>query len=93
MLFPEAVSKLSDLKPGQTADVFALLCGKKADVTKAGKPFFKCAFRDAGREAAVMVWSDSGHYADCENVLDEGRLLQTPRPIRGRQLRPAAQPG
>ena len=47
MLFPDAVSKLSDLKPGAVGDAFALLCSKKADVTKGGKPFFKCAFRDA----------------------------------------------
>ena len=76
MLFPDAVSKLSDLKPGAVGDAFALLCSKKADVTKGGKPFFKCAFRDAAREVAVMVWSDSGHYADCEKSWKKGTFYK-----------------
>ena len=76
MLFPEAVSKLSDLKPGATGDAFALLCGKKRGTTKDGKPFFKCAFRDAAREVAVMVWSDSGHFADCEANWKKGAFYK-----------------
>ena len=76
MLFPETVSKLSELKPGATADCFALLSSKKQDVTKAGKPFYKCTFRDAAREAAVMIWSDSGHYADCEANWAKGKFYK-----------------
>jgi len=76
MLFPETVSKLSELKPGAVADMFALLCSKKQDVTKAGKPFYKCTFRDADREAAVMVWSDSGHFADCETNWAKGSFYK-----------------
>ncbi|QDT15501.1 3'-5' exoribonuclease YhaM family protein [Alienimonas californiensis] len=76
MLFPETVSKLSDLTPGATADVFALLSSKKQDVTKTGKPFYKCTFRDAAREASVMVWSDSGHFADCEANWKKGTFYK-----------------
>ncbi|NNJ25875.1 3'-5' exoribonuclease YhaM family protein [Alienimonas chondri] len=76
MLFPDTPSKLSDLKPGATADVFALLSSKKQDVTKAGKPFYKCTFRDADREASVMVWSDSGHFADCEANWTKGAFYK-----------------
>ena len=72
MLFPDAVSKLSDLKPGVMSDAFALLTSKKSGTTKDGKPFYKCFFKDAGREVAVMVWSDSGHFADCDQCWKRG---------------------
>ena len=75
-LFPETASKLSDLTPGAKADCFALLASRKQDVTKAGKPFYKCAFRDAAREVAVMVWSDSEHFADCEANWRKGRFYK-----------------
>ena len=76
MLFPDAASKLSDLPPGAKADCFALLAAKKAGETKAGKPFYKCAFRDAAREVGVMVWSDSGHFADCEANWAKGKFYK-----------------
>ena len=76
MLFAETVSKLSDLAPGETGDCFALLSSKKADVTKGGKPFFKCAFRDAAREVAVMVWSDADYFTDCEANWAKGKFYK-----------------
>ncbi|MEM9703722.1 MAG: HD domain-containing protein, partial [Planctomycetota bacterium] len=80
MLFPETVSKLSELTPGQTADVFALLVAKKQDVTRNGKPYFKCTFRDADREVDAMVWSDSECFADCEANWSKGDSFK----IRGK---------
>src|SRR5581483_331170 len=36
-------------------------------VTRDGKPFYTCRFRDARRVAAVMVWADGPHFEDCEH--------------------------
>ena len=76
MLFAETVSKLSELTPGAAADCFALLASKKAGTTKDGKPFFKCAFRDADREVSVMVWSDAGYFRDCEANWAKGQFYK-----------------
>ena len=64
---PIANVTLGEMQSGQMADFFALLCERKARQTKDGKPFFSVRFRDAVREAAAPVWSDSPLYELCED--------------------------
>lgn len=71
--------RLSELTPGQFADCFALLAERSKSATRDGKPFFSCRFRDAQRTVSVMVWSDAGWYADCEQHWREGQFYK----IRG----------
>ena len=60
------VVRLSEMEVGQTGDCFALLSAKERGLTRDGKPYFRVEFRDARRAATAMIWSDSGHFADCE---------------------------
>ena len=63
---PNRVLKLSEMEPGQVGDCFALLASRQRALTRDGKPYFRVEFRDARRTATAMIWSDSGHFADCE---------------------------
>jgi 3'-5' exoribonuclease len=60
------ISRLVDLKPGQQADCFVLLSGKDRASTRDGKPYYRVSFRDAGRSATAMVWSDSSWFEACD---------------------------
>jgi 3'-5' exoribonuclease len=71
--------KLGELEPGQYADCFAQLAEKKPGQTQSGKPFYTCRFRDHHRTATVMVWGDSGLYADCQAHWQVGQYFK----IRG----------
>src|SRR5437016_3422458 len=64
---------LSALEPGQFADCFVFLAERKPGTTGAGKPFFTCRFRDAGRTATYMVWADGPHYVACEQDWQAGK--------------------
>jgi 3'-5' exoribonuclease len=72
---PELV-RLRDLTPGQYADFFGLLCVRSRGVTREGKPFFTCRFRDAGRQASFMVWADSTWYEPCERTWRVGQFYK-----------------
>ena len=61
------VVPLCDLTDGQEADFFALLSGKDELKTRDGKPYFRVAFRDAGREVGFPIWSDSAWAVDCRD--------------------------
>ena len=52
-------ARLSDLTNGQEADFFALLSAKELMTTKNGKPYFRVAFRDTGREVSFPIWGDA----------------------------------
>jgi 3'-5' exoribonuclease len=71
-----AVVPLHQLKPGQTADFFALLAEKIRGKTRDGKPFFTCRFRDLRRTAEVKVWADSQHFAECETGWNPGSIYK-----------------
>lgn len=73
------VVKLYEMKPGQTADVFALLAEKTRNQTRDGKPFFSLRFKDARRTVGVVVWADSPFFAAC----DEGWQAGTVYKVRG----------
>jgi len=54
------------MEPGQLGDCFVLLAAKDRAKTRDGKPYFRVTFRDTGRSATAMVWSDSAWFEDCE---------------------------
>jgi 3'-5' exoribonuclease len=60
------ICKLTDLKPGAQADCFVLLSAKDRATTRDGKPYYRVTFRDAGRSAVAMVWSDSPWFEGCD---------------------------
>jgi 3'-5' exoribonuclease len=70
------VSRLSDLKPGQLADFFALLAERTRGSTRDGKPYYTCRFRDARRTAAAMIWADGGLFEQCESEWREGQFFK-----------------
>lgn len=71
--------RLSEMTAGQSGDFFALLVERTRGARKDGKPFYTCRFRDNGRTATGMVWSDGEWYADCERDWREGQFFK----IRG----------
>jgi 3'-5' exoribonuclease len=60
------IFKLSELKPGASADCFALLSARDRATTRDGKPYYRVTFRDAARSAVAMVWSDSPWFEGCD---------------------------
>ena len=60
---PQVIA-LGDLEQGEVGDFFALLAAKEQLKTRDGKPYYRANFRDARREAALYVWSDSPHFDD-----------------------------
>lgn len=71
--------RLSDLAAGQSGDFFALLAERTRNARKDGKPFYICRFRDDGRTATVMVWSDGEWWDACETDWQQGQFFK----IRG----------
>ena len=75
-LFPESastsVTRLADMQPGDVGDCFVVLASKERGTTRDGKPYFRAIFRDAGRSATAMIWSDGGLFADCEQAWQPG---------------------
>ena len=61
------LTALSEMVPGQEADVFVLLTAKEQLNTREGKPYFRVAFRDRGREVSFPIWDNSPLAADCRD--------------------------
>jgi 3'-5' exoribonuclease len=59
-------TELSLLKPGQTADFFALLSEKTKRSTKDGKPYYAMKFRDRLRVVSAPVWENAPYFHQCE---------------------------
>jgi 3'-5' exoribonuclease len=70
------IARLSELQHGDTADFFAVLASRKRDVTRDGKPYYQCRFRDARRTASFMVWLDGGLFEVCQNEWREGQCFK-----------------
>ena len=70
------LSRLSELAPGQRGDFFALLADRTRGLTREGKPYYHCRFRDARRTASLMVWSDDRWFAACENEWQAGQFYK-----------------
>ncbi len=73
------VVKLGEMQPGQYADCFVILTEKARLMTRNGKPFFNCRFRDATRTVEVKVWADGAFYEACETHWKVGQYYK----IRG----------
>ena len=74
------ILRLCEMTPNQPGDLFAVLASKEQSQTKDGKPYYRVNFRDAKRKATAMIWSDHGHFPDC----DENWKVGTFYKIRGR---------
>src|SRR5579883_2700815 len=70
------VVRLHELKPGQTADVFALLAEKVRNLTRDGKPFYSCKFKDNRRTVGCVLWADSPLFTDCEKAWRPGTIYK-----------------
>ena len=71
--------RLHEMAVGQSGDFFALLSEHIRGARKDGKPFYTCRFRDAGRVASFMVWSDGPWFKACEKQWLAGQFYK----IRG----------
>jgi 3'-5' exoribonuclease len=60
-----AVIRLCEMVDGQEGDFFALLTTKEELTAKNGRPYFKVAFRDSGREVNFPIWDNSPWAAEC----------------------------
>lgn len=65
---PLPLLPLHQLNPGQTAETFAVLASREASLTKEGKPYYHCRFKDRYRTASFMVWHDGAWYGECEKA-------------------------
>lgn len=80
-LFPESdagpqIVRLADMQPDQTGDCFVLLVSRERGTTRDGKPYYRVTFRDAGRTATAMIWSDGGFFAECERDWKPGEFYK-----------------
>ncbi len=66
------IATLAQLSPGQEADLFLLMTAKEELKTKTGKPYFRVAFRDGGRELSFPIWGDSPWAVDCRDRWNPG---------------------
>ena len=66
------VLTLSEISPGQEADLFLLMTAKEELKTKTKKPYFRVGFRDGGREVTFPIWGDSPWAADCRDRWNPG---------------------
>ncbi len=71
-----------ELPLGQTNDFFVLLAERTLGVTRDGKPFYSCRFKNSKRTASFMVWAESPLFSSCEKKWKEGEFYK----IRGRYL-------
>ena len=60
------LTHLSELQPGQQGDFFALFVERIKGVTRAGKKFYNCRFRDGRRAVSWMIWEESERYQECD---------------------------
>jgi len=67
---------LADLVHGQEADFFAILAAKEELTTRDGKPYFRVAFRDAGREVGFPIWGDTTWATACREKWKVGEFYK-----------------
>jgi 3'-5' exoribonuclease len=70
------VVRLCELAPGQPGDFFALLAERSKGLTREGKPFYTCRFRDAKRSVTFPVWADGPWFEKCEAEWREGQFYK-----------------
>jgi 3'-5' exoribonuclease len=67
---------LCEMAEGQEADFFAFLAEKQQLNTRDGKPYYRVTFRDARREVAFPIWSDSPHAEACRAEWAPGQFYK-----------------
>lgn len=72
----KSIVALSEMTPGQEADLFVLMTSKEELKTRDGKPYFKVAFRDHAREVSFPVWGDSPWAIDCRERWTAGSFYK-----------------
>jgi 3'-5' exoribonuclease len=72
----KTIVALSDMTPGQEADLFALLSAKEELTAKNGKPYFKVTFRDGKREVSFPIWDNSPWAAECRDRWSPGAFYK-----------------
>lgn len=70
------VLRLGELVPGQRADFFALLVDRKPGLTREGKPYYHCRFRDDRRAVSFMAWADDRWYEPCQRDWQVGQFFK-----------------
>lgn len=73
---PMPIIALSDIVPGQEADMFVLMTAKEQLNTRDGKPYFRVGFRDGGREVAFPIWDNSPWAAECRDKWTPGTFYK-----------------
>ncbi|MCH7753414.1 MAG: TraI domain-containing protein, partial [Planctomycetes bacterium] len=67
---------LAELIHGQESNFFALLSAKEELTTRDGKPYFRVAFRDAGREVSFPIWNDTSWSTACREQWTVGEFYK-----------------
>src|SRR5205807_2596940 len=70
------LSRLSELASGQRADFFALLVDRSRGVTREGKPYYHCRFRDDRRTVSFMAWGDDRWFEPAERDWQPGQFYK-----------------
>jgi 3'-5' exoribonuclease len=70
------LTRLSDLGPAQRGDFFALLIDRMRGLTREGKPYYHCRFRDARRTVSFMAWGDDRWFVPCEREWQVGQFFK-----------------
>ncbi|HMO37707.1 MAG TPA: HD domain-containing protein, partial [Gemmatales bacterium] len=47
---------------------FALFTERTSGITREGKPYFQCRWKDRFRQVSVMIWAESPWFHDCEKA-------------------------
>jgi 3'-5' exoribonuclease len=71
---PLPLVPLHELTAGQIADFFPLLAGRSKGLTREGKPYYACQFRDAQRTVGCMIWGNSNWFEACEQHWCDGQF-------------------
>ena len=67
---------LAELIHGQESNFFALISAKEELTTRDGKPYFRVAFRDAGREVSFPIWNDTSWSTACREHWTVGEFYK-----------------
>ena len=67
---------LSEMVDGQLGDFFVLMTQKESSTTRDGRPFYKVAFRDAGREVNFPIWIDTTWAPACRDEWQVGTFFK-----------------
>lgn len=71
-----AVTRLSDLKPGDRGTFFAVLADRSRGETRDRKPYYICRFKDRRRTVGYMVWQDGPFFAVCDTEWQVGQFFK-----------------